>query len=1217
MGGTRRNRRARRMLIAALTLTLVTAAIVPVVASADEEAPPGENVWLTERRIANIAHRGGAHEAPEETLYAYKTAEDRGADVLEMDLHITSDGQIVALHDNTVNRTTNGTGCAVDHTLADLKQYDAAYNFVPGSGTSGGAPAESKTMRGIATGEVAPPEGFTANDFTIPTLAEIFEAAPDALMNMEIKDLSGACLAAWNALGPDQPDFHGILADLIDAYDMADQVLVASFSQPLIEAFKAAAPDIDTTFSLAESLDIYNAYVAGEDPPNPNGHKALQVPTSFGPIVITEELVHAAQDSNIAVHFWTINNHAQMNTLLDWGVDGIITDRPSELDQILTDRGEPRPGDDDEPEPPVFPPLPEGTQTPFLCTTEIEGLGQPIVDNQEKRGTPVYPLGTNGQPDRTQDPLGWSEWCQAEARVDYFYRQATGSQNLIALTPGTTEPPANVRQLPTSEFVGASDMEFGAAETVPYVIRYERGTLPQNRFIYTIAMLVPWEEWLAHDANPEAVEQSHDLWNKRLVLSLSGGVAIGHSQGRLATNGDGSHNESLQLGYGVLWTSGNRTNNHYNLLLAGRTATEAKQVFSDLHAEPVYTVGLGGSGGGIQQYSFAQNFPDILDAAIPQYSYPDMATQAIHIGDCELLEHYMDVLDADNERWQDWDNRKILEGLNSIESRTPPTSWMNRMGTTGTSECIEGWRGSTPVAMNPTFGVGDRMDTVIQNHFLGEIFAKISAGDPHPYPDDFPDLGKMMRVHEDPSQWVQWTHFDDVIEAYGVNPLTGHANVPWDNVGVQYGLRAVAQGQITPEEFLDLNSSVGGWKERGEEVPESCWTIRALAGDTAGLLASAIGMCAGENVDPWSSGNQNFSTDPDNPAPRRSADVDGIRNAFESGLVFSGNMPREIPMIDSRHYLEDILDMHNSHQSFAVRDRIVQAKGNHDNHLIWFLDARPARDAAATVELYYEGFRVIDEWVLNIQAHPTGDVSASRPDRAVDKCWETNGTLIAEGDGVWSGAKELVETGAGVWTDSAPTEVDGVPVGACSAHFPLHSTSRIVAGAPIAGDMYKCQTKPVGDAISAGVYGDWTPSAAEQARLEKIFPNGVCDYSKPGVGEPGAHSYAAKFAPERCAALRSIADALEMSVSDVVKMGVEGFGGVMDQGGAYHVEDPLPNKGSCEIVVTWDSAEEAQRVADIAAAWGVDVDTIHLAGGEVVIILIVQAIQAAQKAGVG
>jgi hypothetical protein len=748
------------------------------------------------------------------------------------------------------------------------------------------------------------------------------------------------------------------------------------------------------------------------------------------------------------------------------------------------------------PAPPAGAQEPPPRQEPFLCTVELNGLGQPIVDNQDMRGTPVYPEGPDGQPDRSADPIGWSEDCQAEPRVEYRYRTTTGS--LQVLPDDATELPANIAFLDTSDLIGAEDMTLDGAEEIPYLIRYQRGTLPENRFIYSIAMLLPFDEVISGAG--AAGDFSADHWNGRLLFSFDGGVAIGHSQGNLSTS-SGTLDEAMQLGHAVLYTSGTRTATHYNLLLGGRAAVEAKQTFIADHGEPRYTVGIGGSGGGIQQYVYGQNQPDVLDAAFPLYAYPDMTTQTIHIGDCELLEHYMDVIDSENPRWSDWDQRKLVQGLNSIHGFT--SSWQQRMGAEGSTECVEGWRGSTPLAANPTFGFGVGMeDVLLIPEYFQEILTKAISGQPA-YPDNFPDIGRLLRQSEDPADWVEWTHFDDVREVYGTDPETGFARVPIDNIGVQYGLGAVARGDLAPEEFLDLNARVGSWKNPEDAVPESCGLVEALLGGELALFAALIGFCEGDELDAHSARQANFRLDPNDPAPRRAGDLEAIHNAYDKGLVFGGTLPRQIPVIDARHYLEHELDMHNSHQSFAARERIRQAQGHAGNHLIWWLDARPSIDGPATVELLQDGFRVMDEWMLNIESHPSDDVVASRPEAAVDTCWDTDGTLIASGEGVWSGAEELIATGAGARTDQAPDEVDGVPVGDCAAHFPIFSTSRIVAGAPISGDVYKCHTMPVSAAVSEGLYGEWVPEEAEHERLEAIFPDGVCDFGLPGVARPG------------------------------------------------------------------------------------------------------------------
>ena len=225
-----------------------------------------------------------------------------------------------------------------------------------------------------------------------------------------------------------------------------------------------------------------------------------------------------------------------------------------------------------------------------------------------------------------------------------------------------------------------------------FVVRWERGTI--NRFIYSIAMLSPPDVDEEHPAD--------SAWNKRLIYSFSsGGVGIGYDQGELDTRIDDMYyvEEGLAAGYAVAYSTGNVTGNHYNLQLGGETALMVKERFVEQHGAPLYTVGIGASGGGIQQYVYGQNHPGLIDAAIPVYAYPDMVTQGIHVADCELLERYMDVTAADNPKWQDWDNRKLLEGMNSSSTvRNPYT------GKPGSSECINGWRGLSPLTLNPHYG---------------------------------------------------------------------------------------------------------------------------------------------------------------------------------------------------------------------------------------------------------------------------------------------------------------------------------------------------------------------------------------------------------------------------------------------------------------------------------------------------------------------------------
>ncbi|KKK51852.1 hypothetical protein LCGC14_3110790, partial [marine sediment metagenome] len=208
------------------------------------------------------------------------------------------------------------------------------------------------------------------------------------------------------------------------------------------------------------------------------------------------------------------------------------------------------------------------------------------------------------------------------------------------------------------------------------------------------------------------------------------------------------------------------------------------------------------------------------------------------------------------------------------------------------------------------------------------------------------------------TEGVEWTHWGDAVNIYGTDE-SGFARVPWDNVGVQYGLQAFLDGDITPEEFLDLNANIGSWKDSEDQVTEGF----PFAGDFSPA-----------NFDPWSSRNMNLSTDGGiTPAPRREGDIQAMNAAYESGKVFDGKI--DIPIIDWRIYLEDELDMHHSHQSFATRQRMIEGQGNADNQVIWFTDARPSIAWDQTPE----AFEVIDEWMANIKANPDNSVAENKP----------------------------------------------------------------------------------------------------------------------------------------------------------------------------------------------------------------------------------------------
>lgn len=594
------------------------------------------------------------------------------------------------------------------------------------------------------------------------------------------------------------------------------------------------------------------------------------------------------------------------------------------------------------------------------------------------------------------DPL--DEECSLETRVDFLYL-STESGNFEPFDPAGPEP-ANLALTTTRDGL-----------EVPFIVRWERGTL--NRFIYSIAVLSP---------GTQNDEPDLSAWNGRLIKQFQGGVAIGHYQGspsrRYMLNP-----RLLGDGYAVTYSTGTSTGEHYNLIVGGETALMVKDRFVSAYGSPEFTIGLGGSGGGIQQYIYAQNHPGLLDGLIPQYSYSDMVTQTIHVGDCELLERYMDarVAEDPDSIWATWTNRTWLQGLNA--SDTLPNEYAG--GAPGLTECINGWRGLSPLALNPYFGT-------------------------------------VPGISNEQQEAVEWTHFADAVNVYGLRD-DGFARRTWDNTGVQYGLQALSDGNITPADFLDLNAQVGSWKDQADMVQEGCPFIDQLCEDP-------------EQLDPWSARNMNLA-DGSTPAPRSEADSGAIAAAHASGLVFRGEL--NLPTIDWRPYLEEQLDMHNTSQSFATRSRLRSAGTPEEVMAIWFTDVTAEQPEFDQTPLALE---VLDEWLVNLRDDPAQDVVAARPDRAVDSCFDAAGDLIHAGADAWNGI------------------LDDGPAGLCTEALPVYGTSRTVAGGPVAGDVFKCALHPVEAAIASGLYGSWRPDAAEREQLQAIFPTGVCDYS---LGEAG------------------------------------------------------------------------------------------------------------------
>jgi glycerophosphoryl diester phosphodiesterase len=309
-----------RSLLAALVLVLVAAA-----------PAPASNPWLDER-VLDIAHQGGEDELPSNTLYAFRTAVREGAHMLELDVSATSDGELVVMHDWTVDRTTDGTGYVTDLTLAEVRGLDAAYDFVPGRNAVAGLPARRYPFRGVRTGDKKPPPGFRRSDFAVPTLRDVLRRFPHTPINIEIKGRED-----------DEAQFlrnAELLAALLKDTPRRD-LIVVSFNQRAVDRFHELVPQIP----VAPGVEGIARFLLGGESPGP-GVVALQLPITFdfgGQTlqVTTPEAVQRAHAAGYAVHVWLSNdeeNRRVYDRLLDMCVDGIMAARPRALWRRLVQR---------------------------------------------------------------------------------------------------------------------------------------------------------------------------------------------------------------------------------------------------------------------------------------------------------------------------------------------------------------------------------------------------------------------------------------------------------------------------------------------------------------------------------------------------------------------------------------------------------------------------------------------------------------------------------------------------------------------------------------------------------------------------------------------------------------------------------------------------------------------------------------------------------------
>ena len=254
------------------------------------------------QEVLIIAHRGGRGLWPENTIYGYREALETGVDVLEIDVWRTSDNIVVVNHDQKVDRTTDGRGEVRSFTLAELQKLDAGYRW----SIDGTYP-------------------YRGEGHIIPTLDAVLTEFPSARFNIDLKENSDALIQGVSAL--------------IDKHAAHNRVMIASFHQRTLRKFRKLNPRVPTSagsaevirFLLLSKLRLTNLFTPS--------FEAFQVPMTAGPIsVVNKAFIDAAHQRGIEVHPWTINDPAEMRQLIAQGIDGIITDFPDRLSEILAEQ---------------------------------------------------------------------------------------------------------------------------------------------------------------------------------------------------------------------------------------------------------------------------------------------------------------------------------------------------------------------------------------------------------------------------------------------------------------------------------------------------------------------------------------------------------------------------------------------------------------------------------------------------------------------------------------------------------------------------------------------------------------------------------------------------------------------------------------------------------------------------------------------------------------
>ena len=594
-----------------------------------------------------------------------------------------------------------------------------------------------------------------------------------------------------------------------------------------------------------------------------------------------------------------------------------------------------------------------------LVATLPSGAGARLVVTNHPIGGPIF-SGPQIQPWYCR-PGALDAQCNRPTVFSYVY-WSTNRNGFQPYDPAN--PPTDVATVTTDRNV-----------TVPYIVRVETGV--QDRSEYRIAVLLqPGAQWTRWTGPP--------AWNHKVFVLHGAGCDTGHSE---TPAPDVLNDGALRRGFAVMSTALIHNTENCNLIVQAESLMMAKEHLAESYGDIRYLFGNGGSGGAIAQLHIANAYPGLYDGLTVGATFPDIPVNDAL--DCETLQRYFD----EPQRWAPgvvWDEVSQAAAAGKAASSVC-RSWSMPTGPTAFAELF-----------NP-----------VSNQFGARFQCDVPGTEP----------AKAYHPVNNPGG-VRCSYQDYLVNIFGTRPPgqwsaneqkigRGFANRPYDNVGVQYGLRALLRREITPAQFVDLNAKIG-----------------------------AVDIDFG------------------NQASRVAADPAAVAATYRSGSLNEANNLDQVAIIDlPGSFPGDRYEVHDVYKSWALRARLDEFNGHHDNHVIWYGLEQRQQNA----------FTTMDAWLTAIEKDARDlsreqKVVANKPANARDLC-------------------EL--------PDRATCDL---------AFGPGAGSVRWGAGGGIATDVVKCQLKP----LVRTDYATILFTDAQWAQLRQAFPTGVCDWTKPGVGQQGA-----------------------------------------------------------------------------------------------------------------